>query len=89
MMQDAAMKLFICLLLISVGLISCQNAPTVMYHTGSFESVLDIAIQKDKPIWMILGGGKNCRSCEQLIENMEKRGFSKNIRKIMFFTVAT
>lgn len=85
MMQDIAMKLFICLLLISVGLISCQNDTTVMYHTGSFESVLDIATQKEKPIWMILGGGKNCRSCEQLIENMEKEGIFKKYQKDYIF----
>lgn len=56
-----------------------------MYYTGSFESVLDIAAQKDKPIWMILGGGKNCRSCEQLVASMEKEGVFKEYQKDYIF----
>lgn len=62
------------LLLFALGLTSCHFAWDVKarYFTGDYETVAAIAQGKGKPLWMILGGGENCRSCNQLIENMKR-----------------
>lgn len=62
------------LLLFAFGLASCQFGweTKSRYFTGDYETVAAIAQGKGKPLWMILGGGENCRSCNQLIESMKR-----------------
>lgn len=67
-------KSILLLLLFALGLTSCHFGweTKARYFTGDYETVAAIAQGKGKPLWMILGGGENCRSCNQLIENMKR-----------------
>ena len=62
------------LLFFAFGLAACHFGweTKARYFTGDYETVAAIAQGKGKPLWMILGGGENCRSCNQLIENMKR-----------------
>lgn len=80
------MKQTILLVISLLVLCSCQFETTAKYHTGDFETVLGIASTKGKPIWMILGGGKHCESCNQLIEDMKEEDiFKKYQNDYVFF----
>ena len=79
------MKSILSLLISTIVLYSCQSNDQNRYYTGNFESVFKIAQNEKKPIWMILGGGKHCLSCNQLIEDMEKENIFKRFKNDYLF----
>ena len=81
-MKPTLFLLFISLLIFY----SCQFEKTAEYYTGDFETVWGIASARNKPIWMILGGGEHCQACNQLIEDMKKEDiFKKYQNDYVFF----
>lgn len=73
-------------LLFIFAIIACENKKDYTLYERDFQSVYKLAQQENKPLWMILGGGKNCRSCEQLLQSMEKENiFSEFKDRYVFF----
>lgn len=83
LLRDNLFSTIILIFIISLEACSLHEAP--MYYEGSFQSVIEIARAKNKPIWMILGGGKNCKSCEQLLEDMRKEGIFRKFQSDYIF----
>lgn len=82
-------KYFFSILLIGLGCYACHTDNQPPYYEGTFQTVSEIARQQNKPIWMILGGGKQCKACEQLLENMTEDNIFQDYRKDYIFIVAT
>ena len=65
-------KYFFSILLIGLGCYTCHTDNQPPYYEGTFQTVSEIARQQNKPIWMILGGGKQCKACEQLLSGLSE-----------------
>lgn len=78
-------KYFFSILLIGLGCYACHTDNQPPYYEGTFQTVSEIARQQNKPIWMILGGGKQCKACEQLLENMTEDNIFQDYRKDYIF----
>lgn len=78
-------KHFFSILLLGLGCYACHTDNQPPYYEGTFQTVSEIARQQHKPIWMILGGGKQCKACEQLLENMTEDHIFQDYRKDYIF----
>ncbi|MDE6452348.1 MAG: DUF1573 domain-containing protein [Odoribacter sp.] len=78
-------KHFFSLLLLCIGCCACHTGNQPAYYEGTFQAVSEMARQQNKPLWMILGGGKNCMACEKLLENMAKEGVFDDFREDYIF----
>lgn len=64
--------------------VSCQNEP--LYYEGDFATIYELALKKEKKLWMMVGGGANCHACNDIIDKLEaKKIFRKYKDDYLFY----
>ncbi len=72
-------------LLFSISILLFSACSSV-YDKQTFEEIQQLALQKHKWIWMSLGGGNACQSCNSLLDYMkEKKVFSEFEKDYVFY----
>lgn len=61
---------------------SCRD---VIYEDVSFSAVYKIAKDKNKKLWVMLGGGDRCISCNDMIDKLKNKGVFKKYSKDYIF----